>query len=57
MSMECLPPGVSEGRYPDLLNRVTAVFISHRCESGPGKHTHVDELKDCCDGTQSQWFY
>lgn len=58
ISMECLPPGVfSEGLYSDLLIHVTEVFISHRCESGPGKLTHVDELKDCCDGTQSQWLY
>ncbi len=59
--MECLPLGVfSEGLYSDLLIQVTAVFVSHRCESGPGKLTHVDDLKDCCDRTQSQksqWFY
>lgn len=32
------------------LDSVTAVFISHRCESDLGRLTHVDELKDCCCG-------
>lgn len=55
ISMECSPLGVfSDGLYSDLLNKVTAVFVSHKCESGSSKLTHIDELKDCCDGTQSQ---
>lgn len=56
ISMECLPLGVfSEGLFSDLLIRVTAALVSHRCESGPGKH--IDELKDCYDRKHSQWFY
>lgn len=39
------------------VDSVTGVSVSRRCESGPGKLPHVDELKDCCDGAQSQWFY
>lgn len=43
--MECLPLGVlCEGLYSDFLIRVTAALLSHRCESGPGKH--IDGLKD-----------
>lgn len=54
--MECLPLGVfTECLYSDLLIQVTTVFVSYRCELGPGKLTHVDELKDSCDGAQSQW--
>jgi len=45
ISMECLPLGVlCEGLYSDFLIRVTAALLSHRCESGPGKH--IDGLKD-----------
>lgn len=58
ISMEYLPLEVfSESLYPDILICVSAVFISHRCESGPGRLTHDDRLKDCSDGTSSQWFY
>ena len=58
ISMECLPLGVfSEGLYSDLLIQVTTVFLSYRCESGPRELTCVDRLKDCCNGTRSQWFY
>lgn len=58
ISMDCLLLEVySEALYSDLLIHVAAVFVSYRCESGPGKLRHGDELKDCSDGTQSQWFY
>lgn len=54
MSMECVPLGVfSEGLHLDLWIQVSTFYISHRCESGHGKVTHVDELKHCCDGTHS----
>lgn len=42
----------SESLYSDLLIQVTAVLVSYRCESSPGKRTHVDGLKDLCDETQ-----
>lgn len=54
--MGCLPLGeFNERLYSDLLIQVTAILVSHRCESGPGKR--IEGLKDCCDGTHSQWFY
>lgn len=47
ISMECLPLGMfNDGLYLDLLIRVTAVLVSHRCESGPGKH--IDGTVCCC---------
>lgn len=56
ISMGCLPLGeFNERLYSDLLIQVTAILVSHRCESGPGKR--IEGLKDCCDGTHSQWFY
>lgn len=40
ISMECLPLGAfSGGLYLDLLISVTAVFLSHRCESVSNKPT------------------
>lgn len=52
--MECLPLGVfSEGLYSDLLILLLQ-FLSH---TGVSQVIYVDELKDCCDRTHSQWFY
>lgn len=54
LSMECLSLGVfSEGLHSDLLILLLQ-FLSH---TGVGQVIRVGELKDYCDGTQSQWLY
>lgn len=56
-SMECLPPRVlSEGLNSDLLTRVPALLISHRCELNSRKHLLADGLKEAFDGVHFQRF-
>lgn len=57
LSMECLPLRVSsDGLNSDLLTRVAALLISHRCELNSRKHLPAEGLKEAFDGVNFQRF-